>query len=284
MTTELPRDLSQAVSGASSVLVRGEKLQSVMCATAAEISAALAEERRLTGELGRAEIEGGDTGKLRDRLNVIVSERSASARKRASASDALLHIDAELTATRQTLDRARQLYATGIIAEFGGRWQQACDVLAGLRAEGEALSKASGLAVLMPPPYVARTISYLAEEPVELHPVAASVPVAPPVLPPALVVVAGIFDRIDNIRGLTQSVRQGVQLTQTYFATARERGGMKAEFGGLFEVIKDFDLLGTHFQRGQLLDRTVLLEGSLERMWKGRSIQPVVEGAAVVAA
>jgi len=282
-TNELPHDLSNAITAAQSTLLRAEKLAEVMRATGTEISSALAEERQLNAELGRAEIDGGAIKTLHDRLNVIVSERAAAGRRRSAASEALLHADAELTEARQTLDRARQLYATGVIAEFTARWQAACDVLAGLRAEAESLSRALGVPVPTPPPYVAGT-NRITDRP-ELRPVAAGGLIEPPPLPPALAVVAGVLDRIDSARGLSQSVRQGAQLTQSYFALARERGGMKAEMAGIFEVTREFELFGTTFTIGMLVDRTVLCgEGMLQRFWTGRRVEPVSVLRAVAAA
>jgi hypothetical protein len=278
---ELPRDLSLALSAAQTVLLRAERLAEALRATGTAIPALLAEERRLSGELGALEIEGGDISELRARLDAVAAERAAAGRQRSSAAEGLRHMDGQLAEARQILSRARGLYGTGIMREFAQRWQAKCNELAALRAEAEGLSKALGVSVPCPAPY-APQLNRITDAP-ELRALAASGPVTTPPLPEALAVVAGIADRLDSANALCTGVRQSAELTAHYFATARERG-LKSELGGVFTVIKPFDALGTHFEPGMLLDRGVLSEGSLERYWKGRCLQPVAEGAMIAAA
>jgi hypothetical protein len=273
--------LSLALSAAQTVLLRAERLTEALRATGTAIPALLAEERRLSGELGALEIEGGDITQLRARLDAVAAERAAAARKRSSASEGLLQLDRELSEARQTLDRARGLYGASIVEEFSVRWRRACDVLAGLRAEAESLGKALGRGVSTPPPYTTK-INIVTSTP-ELQAAAPSGPIQPPPLPGALAEVAGIVDQIDAMRAMAGAVHQSRQLTAHYFALSRERGA-KGELAGLFTVIKPFDALGSSFQPGMLLDRGVLSEGLLERFWKGRCIQPVAGGAMIAAA
>jgi hypothetical protein len=102
-------------------------------------------------------------------------------------------------------------------------------------------------------------------------------------LPAPVAAVIRILDRLEQARILSGAIRQSVEWTQTYFALSRERG-FRSEMGGLFSVTRPFDAVGTHFERGMLLDRSVLTEGMLERHWKGRSLQPVAGDAMIAAA
>jgi hypothetical protein len=277
---ELPRDLANAVTAAQSVLLKAERLVGALRETGSAIPALLVEERRLDHELGVSEIEGGDITQLRARLDAVAAERAAAGRRRSSAGEGLLQLDRELSEARQTLDRARGLYGASVVEEFSVRWRRACDVLAGLRAEAESLSRALGQNVLTPPPYTAR-VNPVSNAP-EVQTVASG-PIQPPPLPETLSIISGVMDRIDAARSLAAAVHQSRQLTARYFVTARERGA-KGELSGLFSVTKPFDALGTHFEPGMLLDRGVLSEGSLERYWKGRCIQPVAGDAMIAAA
>jgi hypothetical protein len=262
------------------VLLKAEKLAEALRTTGSAIPALLLQEREVSRKLGVCEIEGGDITQLRARLDAVSAERSAAARKRSSASEALLMLDRELGEVRTELDRARQLYGEGIAAEFGRRWQAACSLLAALRSEAESLGKALGRGVLTPPPYMAR-VNPITDAP-EVQ-VVASGPIQPPPLPEAVRVAAGIMDRIDAARGLAAAVHQSRQLTAHYFALSRERG-LKSELGGLFETVREFEWLGSKFPAGALLDRTILAEGMLHRFWQGKTIRPVSEGRAAVAA
>jgi hypothetical protein len=51
---------------------------------------------------------------------------------------------------------------------------------------------------------------------------------------------------------------------------------------GTFEVMRDFDYLGTRFTRGMLIDRSVLPDGALYRFQVGRDLR-VLEDSAVAA-
>jgi hypothetical protein len=269
----LPRDLANAVTSASSALVRTEKLSATLAEQGLSYCAALAEERRLTGELGRVEIEGGDTSEICARQTASAEQGAANGRRIAAAANGLLHADAELTESRTMLDRARSLYATGVIAEFTERCRQVSDMLAALRLEGEQLSRALGMTVTPPAPYTAQT-NRITGAP-EVRPVAPSGPIQPQPLPEALIVVSGIFDRLDSMRGLSQSIRRANEQTAHYFATSRERDN-RSEFAGVFVVVKPFEIFGITFTAGMLVDRVVLLgEGTLALMAKGRNVRPL---------
>jgi hypothetical protein len=278
-TTELPHDLARAMRGATAALLKAEKLSAMMTETGSAISAALGEEHDLSRQCGQLEIEGGDTGKLHERLAASAVERAASGRRRAAAADGLLHMSRELDEGRQALIWARDLYGSGIVEEFSIRWAQACHALAVLRIEAEMLGKALGTTVPTPAPYAPKINAIYAEERLELHPVPATGPIAPPPLPPALVEVVAILDRIDAVRAMGQAVRQSVDLTKTFFTTARERGAWRGEMAGTFEVVRAFDVLGSHFEVGALVSREVMSEGLIDRFWRGRCLWPVAENA-----
>jgi hypothetical protein len=192
----------------------------------------------------------------------------------------LLALDRELDEVRTLLSRARQLYGESIVQEFSARWSQACNLLAELRCEAESLGRALGRGVLTPPPYLAK-VNPITNAP-EVQ-VVASGPIQPPALPEPVLVVSGLMDRIDAMRGLAGAVHQSQQLTAHYFATARERG-LKSEMSGLFETVREFQWLGTTFAPGALVDRTILSEGMLHRFWQGKTVRPVSEGRAAFAA
>jgi hypothetical protein len=264
---ELPADLAQAINAAEAVLVKYGTLEGAMIQTGRSIPAALAEERQLNDELGRAEIQGGDTGSLHQRLDATRGERASAARRRLAASDCLLQLDAELEEARQAVDRARSVYAVGVVAEFSGRWAAKIRELAALRAEAAELSRVLGCSVPTP--------SYLSEAPAPAESVQ---------LPTAVEAIAAVLQKLEAARVLCASVRQSHNFTRTFFARARERGA-RGEFGGVFQVTRTFEVLGSVFSAGQLVDRSVLLgEGLVERFFTGRQLQPVSEGAARAAA
>jgi hypothetical protein len=192
-----------------------------------------------------------------------------------------LVIEGELTEASTSLARVRREYGEGIVREFSQRWAAQCRGLAVLRSEAEALSQALNVVIPTPAPFEAKINPLYLHEAV-LTPVAGE-PVAPPQLPSAVVALGDLARRLDSARGVCASVKQAVELTKRYFVLSRDRG-TRSEMGGTFEVVKPFVILGSAFERGQLLDRTVLMDGLLERFWVGKHLQPAAIGVAMTAA
>jgi hypothetical protein len=272
-----PDPLALATRETEALLTRFGKLSDILTETGKLIPATLAEEQALGRQLGL-----NDTATARAELQAATSRRTTAARQRAAALEQLLVIEGELVEASTSLGRVRHEYGEGIVREFSQRWAAQCRGLALLRSEAIALGAALNVAVACPPPYRAQPDPLYLHE-ARLKAVEPQEPVAPPQLPPAVVALGDLARKLDSARGVCASVKQAVELTKRYFVMARDRG-TRSEMGGLFEVVKPFVILGSAFERGQLVDRTVMPDGLLERFWVGKHLQPAGIGAVVSAA
>jgi hypothetical protein len=275
----MPRELAEAIAAAETVLAHAEHFGRALTETGKSLPACLAQQRELNAELRRVELAGGDDSQVRGQLDQLAGKAAFERRRRTAASEALMRQEGELIAVRNKVDEARKLFAAAVAAEFVERWNATLRAQEAMRAEAAEYSKAFGTTFSCPLPYEART-NQITGKP-ELHLV--DQPSGPAVaLPPPVAAIIRILDRLDSASALSQGIRAGFGWTKNYFELARERG-FRTEMSGLFEVAKPFDSLGTHFERGMLIDRGVLGEGLTERFWRGRELQPVVGDAGIAA-
>jgi hypothetical protein len=275
----MPSELAEAIAAAETVLVRAEHFGRALAETGKSLPACLSQQRELNAELRRVELAGGDDSQVRGQLDQLASKTAFERRRRTAASEALARQEGELLAVRNKVDEARKLFGAAVAAEFLEKWNATLRAQEALRAEAAAYSKAFGTTFSCPLPYEARTNRitgkpelYLVDQPSE--PAIA--------LPAPVAAIIRILDRLDSTSALSQGIRAGIGWTKNYFELARERG-FRTEMSGLFEVAKPFDSLGTHFERGMLIDRGVLGEGLTERFWRGRELQPVPGDAGIAA-
>ena len=265
---ELSPALQSAISSAEEVLARYDKLAAVMSETAAEIPQCLREERSLFTA------DGADA---RRRFADAREHHAEAARRRAGASEGLLGVADELTRARNEVRRSQAEFGASLVGEFDARWRAACRELARLHAQAAQLSTILGTTIRTPPPYM--TTVNAGTDRVEVR--LAEPAVEPEGLPPALLVVGNILDRLDAASGLIGSIKQAVELNTKHYALSRIRR-TRAEMVGVYEVVRRFDLMGSAFEVGALLDRSLLCDGVLYRHWVAHSIRPL-EGAEVAA-
>jgi hypothetical protein len=265
-------------TSADSVLTRYQQYAAALVDTGTSIPQALSTERRLSAELGRAEIEGGDADELRRRLAAVVAEREAAARRRAGASEALLGMADDLRRERAVVAQGLAEIAQSAINDFGLRWARACSDLGRLVAEAGVLGAALRCTVATPPPYVA-TLS--ADGMRMLVSFAGHIQPDTVTLTPEVSAITARLDQFDAAGTLIAALGQAHELTERHHALCQQRRA-PSRLEGVFEVVKGFSYLGTQFTEGMLLDRSVLPDGALYRFQIGRNLR-AVEGAAVAA-
>ena len=165
------------------------QLRTVLETTHSQIPQLLARERAVSRELG-----SNETAELQRQLQGVTTERESAARRRMAAIGAIVALEGPLQAERVSVETARQSAATEAAREFGERWQQACHVLAVLRAEAVALGAALRVTIPAPPPYTLFT--HPADGASRLRPV--ETPEAPPVLPAHLSTLGKQLDQLDG--------------------------------------------------------------------------------------
>jgi hypothetical protein len=278
---EAPSALAGALAGAEAVLTRFDVYGAAMIETGRAISESLASERELRAQLGAAEIAGGaDVAGLRQRLAHAVDEREGAARRRVAAANGLLTLERELTDARAAVDQERAELSEGLIREFTARWNAACAQLAQLRGEAEALGRALRTTVVCAAPYTTRSnpISGMPE-------LRAIAPPAPPqavALPPSLQSLSGTLDRLESGAALLTAVQQARQQNERHRILCRGRGAPET-CAGVYEVAKPVSFWGVTFQRGALLDNSVMTDAALHRFLTARFIRPVNVGASAAA-
>jgi hypothetical protein len=189
---------------------------------------------------------------------------------------------AEVAKVRDAVGRAQAEFGAMVMQEFASRWEQACRTLAALRFEAQAISKVLGTSISCAPPYKA-SINPVHGNP-EVRPIALAEPMEALTLPPALVKIGNVLDRLHSAAGLVGALAQSVQLNAQHHALARLRAGQQIEMVGMYEVAKPFSILGSDFAVGTLIDRSVMSDGLLYRNWLARNIRPLNQpGSAAVA-
>jgi hypothetical protein len=256
------------------ILTAFDRHTAALAATHKTIPALLAEEYRLSRDVG-ADVAG--------KLAAVASKREAESRRRAAAVDGVLAAEAVLAGVAGVVaQRQRELAAT-VVTEFSIRWHAACSVLDTLRAEAAALAAALACAVPTPPPF--QIVHSVAHDRPEIHPR----PLAPadPVtvaLPPELVKVKAVADRLNKATTLCFGVRKCREWDSRHHALALQRG-LPLEHHGVYVVHIPFNcpLDGLEFQAGMLVDATVMSNGFLSRMLLTQRLQPVEIAAGVAA-
>jgi hypothetical protein len=100
----------------------------VLVETGASIPASLATERELSSRLGQAEISGAGADELRSQLAGVKERRYGDVRRRQSATEGLLELEAELTKARQQVSEAKAAFASTVVLDFERRWAEGCRV------------------------------------------------------------------------------------------------------------------------------------------------------------
>jgi hypothetical protein len=266
--------LQAAVAEAESVLKKYDLFAGTLSETGLAIPKALAEERQLASKLGAAEITGSDdTDELRRRLAEVAARREAAARQRASASEELRGMAGQLTQARDGVGRSQAEFAGTVVAEFHARWNRCCRSLAALYAEAQELGRALRVEVKCPPPYVAG-ISLMTGGRPEVR-FALSVEQTPVTLPPDLIALAAVVDRLEAAIATVGALGQAAEIDARHQALARIQLGLPARMSGTYQAVKPFTHCGTAYTPGMLLDASLMTSGELFRFWKGRAIEPV---------
>jgi hypothetical protein len=280
--SDLPPDLAEALIEADVVLSRHDKMFEVLRTTHQSIPEALKSERELGAQLGLAEVAGGgDTSILRRKLTDMRGQRETDIRRRQSATQSLLDLEADLSAARERVNVARTAYASTVITEFNGRYSDALAVIARLQEEGRSLGMALRTFVHLP-----------------------TVPTKPPAVPAPSFdqIIAGFrevlrppdgverigatLDRLDSSLALAGGIRQAGERDRTHARLAEVRVGMVAEQTGVFRAVQPFVCPsdGLRFEVGSLLDRSLIGPGALHRLLTARFLRPVDRSGASAAA
>jgi hypothetical protein len=257
------RSKTEDAAADADVLREYATLRDALAQTHVEIPKLLARERDLNHELGLSEARG-DAGAddLRRQLVDIVHQRQAAVRRRAASIQGVLDLEASLQADRAAAEAERQRIAGGIIAEFSGRWKQACDALSTLRSEAEALARALRVSIATPAPYVPYTHI---DGSLRVRLLTGSeVPVS---LPANLSRIVERLDGLDAALVRVTSIQQSKQLDERHYQIALRRN-QPTEFHDTYLVTAAFDCLsdGLPFQTGDLVDGSLLGGGQLGRL------------------
>jgi hypothetical protein len=263
---------------ADPVIAQFRRYQAVLADTAVAIPKLLDEQRQLRAELGRSEIAGGDVEAARERLDAIAAALASAARQRSAACDGLLAQADQLRAARTTAAEAVQQISRATIADFARRWAHAVGELSRLHSEAALLSQALHATVPTPPPYVAA----LSLDGTRMQVTFSGNVLTGVSLPPELSAISERVDTVDSALALVAAVAQSRELDQRFITLQRARSGNMPTMTGTFLVVGAFELLGAHFEPGQLVSVDVMGAGLLHRFWTGRQVTPM-EGAAVAA-
>jgi hypothetical protein len=256
------------------VLKRADTFAAALRETGVRIPESLAAQRDLSRKLGSLEITGSDAAELRNRLAEVIAEREAAVRRRRAAAEGLLELKDAVDKARDGVTQSQPEFANSVIRDFNQRWTDACRALDVLRGEAAALSCALRVPVDCPAPYVA-TWSVSSARP-QVVPVALAQQVEPTALPPALLMVGGVLDRLAAAAGLIAALVQAADLNSRHLALSRVRAGQQAEMTGTYEVVKAFHIFESNYAPGQLVDRSVMGgDGMVYRYWIARSLQPL---------
>ena len=251
-------------TAAGDVLAQFTVLRDALALTHTEIPKLLARERDLNHELGLSEATGdSNVAELRAQLDDVVRQRAAAVRRRAASVQGVLDLEPLLQTDRAAAEAERQRIAGGIIAEFSGRWRQACDALSALRSEAEALARALRVTIATPPPYEAFQHAVDGSLRVRLL-TGSEVPV---VLPPHLVKIVERLDGLDAALTRCAAIQQAKQLDERHYQLALRRG-QPTEFHDTYKCTGAFDCLtdGLPFEVGSLVDASLLGGGQLGRL------------------
>jgi hypothetical protein len=171
--------------------------------------------------------------------------------------------------------RRQQEFSATIITEFGRRWASACAVLDTLRAEAASLAAALNCDVPTPPPFqIVHSVAHDRPE-IRPRPLAPADPISV-ALPPELVRVKAVADRLNKARGLCSSVQRCKQWSLRHFVMAQQRGE-PTEYRGTYAVQQRFtnSLDQLPFELGELVDRSLLSDGFLGRLLTGHTLRPI---------
>jgi hypothetical protein len=258
---------------AEDALTRFQQFDAVLRETHQTISDALRQEQGLVGELGRAEIVGGDVGELRRQLDAVTGTRAVAVRRRSSAADCVVELEGELRAGRAVAESARQAHAAEAVREFQGRYHAAVSALQMLWNEGEALARIIKAQVPMPVP--ARMVVSPIDGTSRVLPLRSGDVVGP--LDAEAVRLSERLDQFDAALGRVAGIRQSREIDARHFQLAANRR-TPMEYLGSYRVVREITSLtdGLAFAPGELVDRTLIGDGSLARLVEhGRFVRPV---------
>ena len=272
----LPADLSAALAAADGVLAKHDRLRAILADTHVSIPRCLADERRLSAELGAAEVGGGDIAALKARLATVSSGRATDVRRRQAAAAGILTMESELVSARESVNASRESYATQVIATFHQKYAEALAVLKTLQVEGAELSKSLRTFVHLP-----------------------TVPTKPPAVPllesfrdalrppSAVERIGATLDRLDSASALAGGIHASRTLDSRFIRMQELDNGATGNVTGVFRVMKpircQFD--GLEFAPGTILDASLFGgPGSLRRAVTARFVRLVSDATADVAA
>jgi hypothetical protein len=243
--------VEDAPAADADVLAQFEQFHRVLRETHQTIPDALRQEQALAIELGRAEITGGDVRPLRERLDAVVGGRAIAIRRRSAAAAAIVELEGALRAEREVVEQQRQAHAVEAVCAFQTRYNAAVAVLQGLWNEGEAVAKTLRAPVPMPLPV--------------------KVPLpsgdASPTVDAEAARLGGRLDAVDAALGRIAGIKQSHDLDTRHFQMATIRRTPTQYFGS-FLVVRECSSLtdGLAFAPGQLVDRSLLGDGTLARL------------------
>jgi len=259
------------------VIAQFRRYQGVLVDTAQAIPRLLAEQRDLRASLGKAEISGGDSQRLRERAATIDSALQSGARQRSAASESLLSMSNQLRAARADAEASLAEIAQSVVADFSVRWARAVAELSRLHAESAALGAILHRAVPTPVPYMA-TANVATGAPQVVF--AGHHMDLTPSLPVEVQALSEKIAELDAAIGICASVAQSKEMDARHTALQRTRTGMPTMTGATYTVVKPFGHLGSTFPVGSLIDDAVMGPGSLYRHWLARELQPLEDALA----
>lgn len=262
----LPAELATAVTKADQVLERYGRLYRVLAETHASIPEALANERRLSAELGGVEVGGGNTTSLRQRLTDLAAARAADVRRRGSGAEAILGMEADLISTRKSVETAREVYAAQVVAAFQQRYSEAFAVLQALQVEAAVLSQSLRVQVPTPAPPTAVGTT--------------------PSIPPAAQRIGATLDRLDAAIALCGGIRASRVHDSRLVRLQENRDSGVGEVTGTFTVLREFTCQFDQlpFKPGDVIDSSLAGPGALRRLLVSRVIRLASGPTAVKAA
>jgi hypothetical protein len=251
-TTNEPVD--GVLSEVEVILATFDRHTAALAATHKSIPALLADEYRLSRDVG---------ADVATKLAAVAAKREAESRRRAAAVDGVLAAEAVLAGVADVVARRQRELAATVVTEFSIRWHAACGALDVLRVEAAALAAALACDVPTPPPFqIVHSVAHDRPE-IRPRPLAPADPVAV-ALPPELVRIKAVADRLHKARGLCSSVQQCREWDSRHYSLAQSRGE-PTEYRGTYAVRLPFNcpMDGLPFEPGMLVDRSLLSDGFL---------------------
>jgi hypothetical protein len=259
-----------AVTEAEGVLRQATGLADVLRETAGVISESLAAERRLASALGAAEIaaEKDTAVQLARQLAATRERREGAVRRRRAASEGLVAMEGALQESRRGVDATRSTLAGGMVAELQARWARAVDELAAVYAEVQEVARVTYTRIDLPAPYRVTTNLVSGVPGLQFTAGAANPPAG---LPPALTALSELITKLDVAAATAGGIRQAGEADVRHYRLAVERR-VNGSTASVYTVVKPVSFLGATFERGTLVDSSVINPGTLARYLMGHYV------------